>query len=369
MQKRIQTEHTPYYIIRKEMNKLQSLILLLIVSSCTFAQKNILDKYAIGFYNMENLFDTEDDPTKNDDDFTPNGSYNWTEHKYQSKLKNMAQVVSDLGTDYTSKGCAFVGVAEIENAKVLKDLCAQPSLKSKGFKYIHFEGVDKRGIDCALLYNSSLFQVNIKKTKLVPYRPVEPGFKTRGFLTVDGTLAGEHVVVIVCHLPSRLKGDDTGRVVGAQQVDSLKRTLLKTDPTTKIFIMGDMNDDPLDRAMTSKGLHGKEKIDNVKQGDLFNPFISIFKSGTGTLIHEGKWNLFDQILITPNLLNQRNKKDTSTLKYHSSQIFRRDYLVHATGRHKGTPKRTHSGGEWKNGYSDHLPVVMYLTKNSIKSNK
>jgi len=345
------------------MNKHKIIIILfLLLSVLSNAQDKKTRTIAIGFYNVENLFDTVDDPNKNDEDFTPGGSYNWTEHKYQNKLKNIAQVISQMGTDKVSAGCAFIGLAEVENAKVLDDLCAQPLVKAKGYKYIHYEGVDKRGIDCALLYNPSLFTINKSKTKLVPFIPFEPGFKTRGFLTVDGTMAGEHVVVIVCHLPSRLKGDDTGRVSGAQQLDSLKRSILKSDKRTKIFIMGDMNDDPLDRAMTSKGLHGKENMNKVKDNELYNPFISIYKNGTGTLMHEGKWNLFDQIFITPNLINKKGKSDYSTLKYMSAQIFRRDYLFQATGDHKGYPKRTHGGGEWLNGYSDHLPVVMYLQK-------
>ena len=123
----------------------------------------------------------------------------------------------------------------------------------------------------------------------------------------------------------------------------------------------DMNDDPTDRSMT-KGLRGKANIESVGNEDMFNPWINVLKSGTGTLQYGGKWNLFDQILISPTALNYPGKKDFSTLKYVSHQVFRRDYLFQNEGRFKGGVKRTTAGGQWLDGYSDHLPVVIYVAK-------
>ncbi|MCF0192538.1 MAG: endonuclease/exonuclease/phosphatase family protein [Prevotella sp.] len=317
--------------------------------------------YAIGFYNLENLFDTQHDEGKNDFEFLPDGSNAWTELKYQSKLKNMAQVLAEMGTDKSPEGCAFIGVSEVENANVLNDLINQEPLKARKMEYCHIDGPDKRGVDCGLLYNPKYFTVN--SVDLVPYiytKPEDEGHATRGFLTIKGKMAGDDVCVIVCHWPSR-GATAFYRNEGGRQVRELKDQILKDNKHTKVFVMGDMNDDPSNESMTTH-LGCKSEIDDVKKGDMYNPWYNIHKKGTGTLAWDGAWNLFDQIVISPNLLNKKGEKDFSTLKYHSCQIFRRPYLFQTEGKYKGNPKRTHAGGSWLNGYSDHLPVVMYLAK-------
>lgn len=347
--------------------RIATLILFLTVALNINAQsKNAEAKkfsmYAIGFYNQENLFDTCHDAGKRDYDFLPTGSYKWNGVKYSNKLKNMAYALADMGTDRLPVGCAFIGLAEVENAKCLTDLCEQEPLKKRNMKFVHFEGVDKRGVDVAALYNPSLFSVNWAKTRLVPFEREDTTFYTRGFLVVQGSMAGEEVCCIVCHLPSRLHGDDFYRVSGAKQLTALKERLQKETPGLKVMIMGDMNDDPTDRSMT-QGLRGKAEIKDVEAGDMYNPWIKILKSGTGTLRYDGAWNLFDQILLSENmLLKDKKSKDYSSLKYFQHQVFRRDYLFQTEGKYKGNPKRTTAGGQWLNGYSDHLPVVVYLLK-------
>lgn len=337
------------------------LLMLVLVSTATSAQTK-LNGYAVGFYNLENLFDYTHDEGKNDYEFLPDGSYHWNEMKYTHKLHNMARVLSEMGTDKIPDGCAFIGVSEVENAHCLTDLVAQPALKARGFKFCHIEGPDRRGVDCALLYNPKYFTV--KNVKLVPYVPElakDSTFKTRGFLTVSGELADEHVTVIVCHWPSRFKGSFYRETAG-KEVRVLKDSLLRDDPNVKVFVMGDMNDDPTNKSM-HEGLGAKEDIDKVKAGEMYNPWYNTLVLGhTGTLKYNGSWNLFDQIVMTPNLLNQNGKKDFTTLKYISHQIFRRDYLFQDTGKYKGNTKRTTAGGVWLDGYSDHLPVVVYLAK-------
>lgn len=337
------------------------LLMLVLVSTAASAQTK-LNGYAVGFYNLENLFDYTHDEGKNDYEFLPDGSYHWNEMKYTHKLHNMARVLSEMGTDKIPDGCAFIGVSEVENAHCLTDLVAQPALKAHGFKFCHIEGPDRRGVDCALLYNPKYFTV--KNVKLVPYVPElakDSTFKTRGFLTVSGELADEHVTVIVCHWPSRFKGSFYRETAG-KEVHALKDSLLRDDPNVKVFVMGDMNDDPTNKSM-HEGLCAKEDIDKVKAGEMYNPWYNTLVLGhTGTLKYNGSWNLFDQIVMTPNLLNQNGKKDFTTLKYISHQIFRRDYLFQDTGKYKGNTKRTTAGGVWLDGYSDHLPVVVYLAK-------
>lgn len=334
----------------------------MLFSVASNAQKKF-SVYAVGFYNQENLFDYTHDEGKNDYDFTPDGSYKWNKMKYESKLRNMSKVLSEMGTDVLPNvGCAIIGLSEVENAHVLDDLTAQPALAARNYKYVHIEGPDRRGIDCALLYNPKMFK--IRNTKLVPYvyeLPNDSNRATRGFLTVSGTIVNEHVTVVVCHWPSRGAGSYY-RELGGKQVKALKDSLLREDPNVKVLVMGDMNDDPTNKSM-HECLSAKANIDEVGEGDMYNPFYNILvKEGTGTLQYQGKWNLFDQIVMTPNMLNKNNQKDFSTLKFWRNQIFRRDYLFQETGKYKGNTKRTTAGGVWLDGYSDHLPVVVYLMK-------
>ncbi len=338
------------------------LTVALLAVSALSAQKKF-SVYGVGFYNMENLFDTCHDEGKRDYEFLPTGSYRWNGMKYTHKLHNMARALADLGTDVLPNvGCAFVGLAEVENHKVLDDLTAQPQLAQRGYRYVHVEGPDRRGIDCALLYNPSLFSV--RTVKLVPYIQTlakDSDFLTRGFLTICGTLAGEPVAVVVCHLPSRFS-DSFYRKQVARQIRAIKDSLLREDSACKVLVMGDMNDDPINKSIC-EALGGKGQIDEVGNDEMYNPWYNILvKEGVGTLFYQGAWNLFDQILLSPNLLNRHGTKDFATLKYWKHQIFKRDYLFQTEGKYKGSPKRTTAGGVWLDGFSDHLPVAVYLVK-------
>lgn len=326
------------------------------------AQKKF-SAYAVGFYNLENLFDTSHDEGKRDFEFLPTGTNKWNGLKYSHKLRNMARVLAEMGTDkLPGVGCAVIGVSEVENAKALTDLCEQAPLKERNMQFVHIEGPDKRGVDCAMLYNPALFTV--KNAVLVPYiseLEKDSGYCTRGFLTISGEMAGEHVAVIVNHWPSRFAGsfyrEQAGRMVRA-----VKDSLIADDPDVKIFIMGDMNDDPTDKSMKEE-LGAIGDIKKLKKDNLYNPWYNVFtKEGTGTLTYQGSWNLFDQIVVTPNLVNKNGGKDFSDLKLWKHQIFRRDYMFQTEGKYKGNPKRTHAGGAWLDGYSDHLPVILYLLK-------
>ena len=327
--------------------------------------------YGIGFYNLENLFDTCHDEGKNDYEYLPDGRNKWTGLKYTHKLKNMARVLSEMGTDRIPQGCAAIGVSEVENAKCLADLCNQETLKARNFQFVHIEGPDQRGVDCALLYNPRLFE--IRNVKLVPYiyiKEEDSMRATRGFLVVSGTLADEHVTIVVNHLPSR-GATSFYREEGGRQLRIVKDSLLKDDPNVKIFIMGDMNDDPQDKSM-AEALGAKRKIKDVEDGGLWNPFWDVLASGTGTLQYDGKWNLFDQIILSRSLLDTNVMKktidfkprdiDCSSLRYYRHQVFRRDYLFQKEGKYKGNTLRTHAGGVWLDGYSDHLPTVVYVIK-------
>lgn len=347
------------------MKKTIIMLLLFVLVAQGAVGRRVRSVYGIGFYNLENLFDTCHDEGKNDYDFLPDGSYQWDSNKYTNKLRNMAQAIADMGTDeLPGVGCAVVGCAEVENSRVLDDLVSESQLAARGYKYIHVEGPDRRGIDCALLYNPQLFAV--RNVKLVPYRYERESDKnhpTRGYLTVSGTLGDEHVTVVVCHWPSR-GADSFAREVAGRQVKALKDSLLRDDRKCKVIVMGDMNDDPSNRSML-ECLMAKPEKNEVRKGEMYNPWYNILvKEGRGTLSYRGAWNLFDQIVITPNLIDYKGRTKLRKLKYVKSDIFSRPYLLNAEGKYRGTPKRTTARKVWLNGYSDHLPVVLYLAKDT-----
>lgn len=348
------------------MMKKQMILLALMLIACVSASaQKSFSVYGVGFYNLENLFDTQHDEGKNDYEFLPEGSYKWNDMKYSHKLHNMARVLSELGTDVLPGiGCAAIGVSEVENAHCLDDLVAQPELAARGYKYVHVEGPDQRGVDCAMIYNPALFEV--EDVTLYPYKyelqeDIDKGRATRGFLTTKGRIAGDPVAVIVCHLPSRFSGSYY-RELGARQAREVVDKLLAENPERRIFVMGDMNDDPTNKSMTD-GFRCKADVDKVGPDDMYNPWYNILvKQGKGTLMYDGSWNLFDQIVMSSNAVNKKGEKDFSMLKFLKNEIFRRDYLFQQEGKYKGSPKRTTAGGVWLDGFSDHLPVVIYLAR-------
>lgn len=343
------------------MKRLFFLTSMFLFVTLTMSAQKKYAVYGVGFYNQENLFDTCHDEGKNDYDFLPNGSYKWDKLKYTHKLHNMARALADMGTDMLPNGCAVIGLSEVENSRALDDLVAEPELAARGYRYAHIEGPDRRGVDCAMLYNPALF--TLRDVKLVPYVPEleqDSTFMTRGFLIVSGQMADEHVTVIVCHWPSRFSGSFYRECAG-RQVKVVKDSLLRDDPDCKVLVMGDMNDDPMNRSMAVE-LGARKTIQEMGDGDMFNPWWKILENGTGTLSYQGSWNLFDQIVMSPNLIDRTGTKDYSKLTYLKCQIQRRDYLLQSEGAYKGSPKRTTAGGVWLDGFSDHLPVVVYLVK-------
>jgi predicted extracellular nuclease len=309
------------------------------------------DKYAIlGFYNLENLFDTEDDPNTDDREFLPKGSNQWTVERYEQKLSNMARVIADMKPD-------ILGVCEIENRRVLEDLIKTPALAARKYQIVHFESPDPRGVDVALLYRPSVF----KPFEAFPYSlrfyEQDPKFKTRDHLVVRGLFAGKDTLtIIVNHWPSRRGGKEDARAAAGKTVRFLVDSLSKNFPRAKIAIMGDLNDDPSDVSV-KKHLNadvGKK----LKAQTLYNPLFELFKQGHGTLAYNGAWNLFDQIIITQSMLR---KNEPATYLDKSARIFRAEYLFNNDGQYKGQPFRTFSMGKFINGYSDHLPVYILLS--------
>ena len=335
--------------------------------------------YVIGFYNLENLFDTYHDEGKNDYEYLPEGDNHWTEAKYAKKLHNMATVIRAMKDD-NKVWHAVLGVSEIENRHVLEDLVIQPEIADADYQIVHFDGPDRRGVDVALLYRPGVFKV--LESKSIPYTfdsrqivfdmsPEEQAdFRTRDILMVRGLLGGEMFAFFVAHLPSRVggKGGDL-RSRGGEIMYEESMRLMEEFPGIKIVAMGDMNDNPSDESMAVY-MRAKEKIAEVGPKDFFSPFLSMLKAGYGSLAYQGEWNIYDIIVVNSNLVNARRGslgiipivKD----KYYG-RIFHKPFMTQQEGQYKGTPFRTSSGGAFINGYSDHYPTyIVVSTKHASK---
>lgn len=350
------------------MKKIGLLLLAVLLLGSTVSQAQTPKKhfaiYAVAFYNLENLFDTINDPATNDEEFTPSGSYRWGGLKYRNKLNNLAFAISNFATDNTSpfklkNGPAVIGVSEVENQQVLEDLIHTGKLAQRNYGIVHYDSPDARGIDVGLIYDKDQFTVESSSSARLHSQEF-PNLLTRDQLVVSGRLAGERVHFIVNHWPSRLGGEKQSspkREAAAALTKHLADSLLAADPDSKVIIMGDLNDDPTNNSCKVV-LGAKKKQQEVKPGGFFNTMWEMYDRGIGTLAYNGAWNLFDQIIISANLVG----KDRSTLKYVRSEVFNRDFLKQKEGKYKGYPLRTHAAGAYLNGYSDHFPTLIYLAK-------
>lgn len=336
--------------------------LLLIANGLVSAQSKTdkqLAVYSLGFYNLENLFDTIPSPGVNDVEFTPNGVKAWNGQKYWKKIANMSYAISKLKSDFTPYGPAILGVSEIENRLVLEDLVKDPLLREANYKIVHYDSPELRGVDVALLYNPAYFTL----TSSHPYRftlPGRPDWKSRDQLLVSGLLAGEPIHIIVCHWPSRRNGEKKSRPLRMEAAKLSKHiidSLHKADPNAKIVLMGDLNDDPFNIPI-KKELNAKKNPEDVKPQGLFNPMWRLLDKGIGSLGYRGEWNLFDQIILSYAWLGDNR----STLKFWKSEVFNKDFLIQQEGTYKGYPWRTFSGNLFIEGYSDHFPTLVYVVK-------
>ncbi|MBK8556613.1 MAG: endonuclease/exonuclease/phosphatase family protein [Lewinellaceae bacterium] len=317
---------------------------------------------AIGFYNMENLFDTINNPLTNDEDFLPTGKLLWNSQRYASKEANMAKVISLLATEVSPDGVALLGVAEVENRKVLEDLVQQPALADRHYEIVHYDSPDERGIDCGLLYQPKYFQPTYSRplrVELIDPISRDTDF-TRDILYVTGLLDGDPVHIMVGHWPSRRGGEKASawaRAKAALVCREMADSLLQVDKNARIIIMGDLNDDPNNKSLTEV-LKAQPEKDDLKANGLYNTMYDNFKNGNGTLAYRDSWNLFDQIIISKALTNKRS----DSWQFYKPVVFRQPWMFQTEGAYKGYPLRTFVGESFMNGYSDHLPVYILLLK-------
>ncbi len=326
--------------------------------SCQGEKKQ--ESVSIGFYNLENLFDTILNPELIlAEEFTPKGKKEWTSERYFEKLENMASVISQIAMDETPNGLALLGVCEIENKGVLDDLVNEKTIKDRNYQIVHTDSPDRRGIDVALLYNPKQFEVTNYKAYPLTLAD-DTSFRSRNQLVVTGLLDGEEISIIVNHWPSRRGGEEKSRHKRNAAGDLSRHivdSLLAINKKAKILVMGDLNDDPHNQSVLER-LKAKGDQSKLKKGELFNPASEIHNDSTGTLTYRGKWNLFDQIIVSQGFLG----KNRSSYKYSQFRIFDKPFLRQQEGKYKDYPHRTFGGKTYLNGYSDHLPVYILLIK-------
>jgi len=344
-----------------------------------YSQSKKYKIHTIAFYNFENLYDTINDEFTNDNEWTPNGAQNWTTEKYQQKLKNLARVISEIGTPENSNSPVLIGGAEIENRGVLEDLIKEPKLQELDLGIVHFDSPDKRGIDVALLYQKKYFRpTSFSNIPLIIYKKntekkeeqseifddeieVKKENKnrvyTRDQLLVSGFLEDEEIHIIVNHWPSRSGGEkatslfrEAAGKLNRKIIDSLQQI----NPQAKVLTMGDFNDGPLNNSI-KLGLEAKGKKSEVKEFGVFNPFEELENKGLGTLAYRDSWSIFDQIIMTESFI----KSDFLTYQFWKAGIFNKPYLIQTSGKYKGYPLRNTLA---EAGFSDHFPVYIYLIK-------
>ncbi|WP_300748356.1 endonuclease/exonuclease/phosphatase family protein [uncultured Alistipes sp.] len=343
--------------------KLIITIVLVSALAVCFAQK----PHKIMFYNMENFFDTINDPETNDEEFLPDGAKRWNSVKYNKKLHNMERVLFDIAA-MDRNYPIVIGVSEIENRSVLEDIVSTPKLRPANYSICHYDSPDLRGVDVAFLYRPDVFK--LEGSENVPIRIESlPDFRTRGIVTMWGTIDGEPFLFMVSHWPSRLGGQQASafkRNAVARQMRAIADSVLKVNPATKIVAMGDFNDDPTDESVEVY-LGAKTSLKELQPGDFYTPFADMLKAGLGTLAYRDAWNLFDNIVLTENLAcgttgKLRIVKDPNKKTKYYGNIFKPSYLIQKEGQFKGYPLRSFVGNNFQGGFSDHLPVFIYIDK-------
>lgn len=311
--------------------------------------------YGVAFYNLENLFDTINNNGKYDLEFSPAGARQWDSRKYNAKLKRLAECIDAMKSKTTPQGPAVIGISEIENRSVVEDLVRTEPIRQRMYQVVHHDSPDRRGVDVGLIYNPRLFRlINVTNHRL------DIGYPTRDQMCVVGEMGGDTVAIIVNHWPSRLGGQEKSspsREKAAALCREISDSLWRINPNIGVIIMGDLNDDPQDKSC-AKVLEARRDPEGVGPHGFYNPWWKMLDRGIGTLAYKGAWNLFDQIIVSGNLLEQ----NSNGLQYWRCQVNNFEFLKDTEGNRQGYPRRTFSGGVWLDGYSDHYPTEIFLRK-------
>ena len=313
-------------------------------------KKKTKQAFVAMFYNVENLYDTSNDPKTNDDEFTPAGKVPWTEERLNTKINHLGQVISDINKPGMPD---IIGFAEVENQQVLEMLTTSAALSKTKYSIVHYDSPDERGIDVALLYNPATFKVITSETLSVT---LPDNDRTRDILYVKGQLtSGEILHVFINHWPSRREGSEISeakRMAAASVLRARTDVIQKADKQANILMMGDFNDEPSNNSI-AKGIGALEPTKSISNNALYSLLYPQFKKGEGSLFYKD-WDLFDQIIVSGNMLSRKKGLRTSIT---NAAIFSADYLLFKNKNGEARPNRT-MGDKYFGGYSDHLPVYV-----------
>lgn len=336
------------------MNRILIILLLLagLQASCQSTRSlQKTESHSLVFYNVENLFDTINDPKTNDEEFIPNARVAWNTERYIRKLTNIARVFTSIdSTDFPH----LIGLAEVENKAVLEDLVRQPHLAAAKYGIIHVSDDDPRGIEVAMLYRTDYFKPlmhnGIEFQDSLPERHI-----------LYTTLLNGHsdtLHVFVNHWKSRGGGQEAtapSRMAAAQALRNAIDLLMAAKPRAFVVVMGDFNDNPSDESITKylKALAPEQAL--RQPGALVNLSAEAYAAGQGTLYFDG-WHFFDQMIVSQSLWQGKR------LRVKSFVVFSQPWMLYTDSRGIARPNRTMSGSRYFGGYSDHLPVVLRLQR-------
>ncbi|MCR4964696.1 MAG: endonuclease [Bacteroidales bacterium] len=338
------------------MKKLFILVLLSVIIK--YAVSQTLDTCIIAFYNVENLFHPSDDSLTRDEDFTPTGLYHWSYAKYYRKIQNVGKVFVAMGE---GKPPYIIGLAEIENEQVLKDLCYRSPIKNYHYRYVHYDSPDRRGVDVALLYRDSCVTI-LRAEKIPIVFPFEPETRNRDLLYVLVQFANKDSLhLLVNHWTSRFGGfaatipkRNYYADVARQRVDSI----LTIEPNAKILLMGDFNDYCTDESMEMH-LRASRFVDTTQTDTLFNLMYYFLKlNNVGSHKHEDFWGCLDQLIVSNALLFDRGHLHIVGRTPH---IYDAPFLLVPDEKYGGVKNyRTYLGPRYIGGFADHLPVYLRI---------
>ncbi len=319
-----------------------------------FAEGKGTETIRIVSYNVENLFDCEDDPLTDDNAFTPEGEYQWTEGKYKNKLNNISRAITAAG-GWTKP--VIIGLCEVENKKVLTDLTQRTQLKTCGYQFVHKDSPDQRGVDVALAYLPDRFR--IIKEDFIPV-PIVEGRPTRDILHATGVLFnGDTLHIFVNHWPSRYGGElesEHKRIAAAKALRNVTDSLQNAHSQCNIIIMGDFNDYPYN-ASIKEVLGAGKPTSQIPDRKLYNLCEQFAERGDmGSHKFGGEWGMLDQLIVSAPLLDPKHTIHTSPYDVH---ICEEDFLLKEDKTGKA-PKRAFMGAFYAYGYSDHLPIFLDL---------
>ncbi|MCF8278050.1 MAG: endonuclease/exonuclease/phosphatase family protein [Flavobacteriales bacterium] len=335
---------------RSSFGILWALALGLIASSISSVAQTV-HPLEVVFYNVENLYDTEDDPLVDDNEFLPDSANKWTMERYEKKLSDLAKVLKAASEDGLPE---VIGLCEIENRKVVEDLFATAPLNEAKFVVVHEDSPDKRGIDVALIYHAERLK-ELYHEKIRYSFDFEPETTTRDILYVKLLSGIDTLHFFVNHWPSRRGGQEASqpkRLKAASMLLAKTDSILAIDPKAKIVAMGDFNDYPNNRSMT-------EVLNSTPgaNGVLTNLTYAFHDQGLGTYNYKGEWGMLDQFIVSQGVMN--SEQGLSTLE-HSISIVKEDWMLFKQDGKEPAPSRTYGGPNYYGGYSDHLPIRMIM---------